>query len=278
MGVAMTMSQHEQQPQGEVVAADNGAKVCGDEGRMTGEKVQKICKETGGYGTRYLNEKLFLHFKGWPRIENLDDFTGARVIRLEGNGLRKIENLEPCCGLRQMYLQQNCINTIENLNGFDELRTLNLSENFVTKIENLSQLPLLETLQLSNNNVCTYEEFEHLRDCQSIRVLELAKNRIEVARIVDVLESLPDLKVLKLDGNPCIRNIKQYRKTMICRLKNLTYLDDRPVFEEERLTAEAWIRGGIEAEKAERQRQRAAKRAAEDRRHKAFLKMVEDAK
>jgi len=53
-----------------------------------------------------------------------------------------------------------------------------------------------------------------------------------------VLESLPDLRLLKLDGNPVVRSIKGYRKTMISRLKNLTYLDDRHVFEEERLTAE----------------------------------------
>ena len=59
-----------------------------------------------------------------------------------------------------------------------------------------------------------------------------------VLQIVDVLECLPDLRLLKLDGNPVIRKISGYRKTLICRLKNLTYLDDRPVFEEERLTAE----------------------------------------
>jgi len=251
---------------------------CSDEGRMTADKVQKICKQTGGYNTRCLNEKLYLHFKGWPRIENLDEFTGARVIWLEGNGLRKIEGLYPCAGLRQIYLQQNCLQKIENLEGFNELRCLNLAENFISKIENLSCVPLLETLQLSNNSITTYDDLEHLCECMSIRVLELAKNKIEDPRIVDVLETLPELKVLKLDGNPVVRKIPAYRKTLICRLKNLTYLDDRPVFEEERMTAEAWMRGGIEAEKIERQRQRAAKRAAEDRRHKAFFKMVEDAK
>jgi len=57
-----------------------------NDGRMTAAIVQKLCKETGGYNTKCLNEKLYLHFKGWPRIENLDEFTGARVIWLEGNG------------------------------------------------------------------------------------------------------------------------------------------------------------------------------------------------
>lgn len=31
-------------------------------------------------------------------------------------------------------------------------------------------------------------------------------------------------------------------------MKNLTYLDDRPVFEIERLLADAWIKGGKDEE------------------------------
>lgn len=245
---------------------------------MTAKAVQAICKETGGYNTMSLNEKLYLHFKGWAKIENLEEFTGARVVWLEGNGLQKIEGLQACTGLRQIYLQQNCIKDIENLEGLEEVRALNLSENFVEKIENLSCLPNLETIQLNNNHLETLESVEHLRDCPSIRVVELSKCKLEDPAIIDVFESMPELKLLKLDGNPVVRKISQYRKTLICRLKNLTYLDDRPVFEEERQTAEAWGRGGVEAEKMERQRQRELKKAKEERRHKAFMQMMEDAK
>ena len=65
-----------------------------DSSRMTASAVQKLCKESGGYNTKCLNEKLYLHFKGWPKIENLEEFTGARVVWLEGNGVSTFPKID----------------------------------------------------------------------------------------------------------------------------------------------------------------------------------------
>jgi len=43
------------------------------------------------YSTPYLNDCLYLHYKGFDKVENLEEFTGLKVIYLEGNGLGKIE-------------------------------------------------------------------------------------------------------------------------------------------------------------------------------------------
>ncbi|TFJ99526.1 Butyrophilin subfamily 2 member A1 [Platysternon megacephalum] len=65
---------------------------------------------------------------------------------------------------------------------------------------------------------------------------------------------MPDLRVLNLMGNEVIKKIPNYRRTLTIRLKQLTYLDDRPVFPKDRACAEAWAMGGREAEKSEREK------------------------
>lgn len=46
------------------------------------------------YTTQSLNDILYLHYKGFVKIENLENFTGLKVLYLEGNCIEKIENLD----------------------------------------------------------------------------------------------------------------------------------------------------------------------------------------
>ena len=87
-------------------------------------------------------------------------------------------------------------------------------------------------------------------------MVDLNNNKIDDPEIIHVFSQMPNLAVLNLMGNPVIRKITNYRKTMISSIKSLTYLDDRPVSDNERLAVEAWVIGGAEAETEERARQR----------------------
>lgn len=60
--------------------------------------------------------------------------------------------------------------------------------------------------------------------------------------------------MLVLTGNPVTRAIPAYRKTLTLRLRELLNLDNRPVFPRDRACAEAWQRGGVDEEIAERKR------------------------
>lgn len=67
---------------------------------MTTEVLQQCCKEHGLYRTASLNDKLYLNFKGFHTIENLEPYTALRALFLEGNAIDSLKGLPPLKELR----------------------------------------------------------------------------------------------------------------------------------------------------------------------------------
>lgn len=221
---------------------------------ITKEKLKKILASDRRlyYSTKHLNDKLYLHFGGYQKIQNLEEFTGLRSLWLESNAIDTIEGLENQKDMRSLFLQENCIKKIECVEHMTKLFTLNLSNNFIRKVENIPKD--LNTLQVANNHIGFGEGVSDvivLRDT-NVNCLDIQGNKLEDPAIVDeVLAKMPELKVLYLKGNPVVKKIPHYRKTVIAKIPTLSYLDDRPVFRDDRRYAEAFVKAGnsIEAER-----------------------------
>jgi len=138
---------------------------------LTSEWLKKHCKAQNLYTTPSLNEKLFLHFKGFQSIQNLEEFTGLKALFLEGNAIDSLDGLQSLTQLKCLFVQQNCISEIEEgvLDKLTDLATLNISNNNIRCIQNLACLENLHTLQVANNYLTTMESIARLRECPSIR-------------------------------------------------------------------------------------------------------------
>jgi len=191
--------------------------------------------------------QLYLHFKGFTELENLEEYTGLKALFLEGNAIETIENLPELPSLACLYLQQNCVDCLEGLANVPELKTLNVCNNRLSDFDGLEVAKNLSTLQAAHNCLETVEGLASLAQLDQLTTLDLSHNKIdcEPEQLLEALKAVPNLAVVYLMGNPVVSKVSHYRKTLICALPKLSYLDDRPVFEPERRCAEAWQRGGL---------------------------------
>lgn len=137
---------------------------------------------------------------------------------------------------------------------------------------------LFQSLSLKGNYLTTAADIRHVLELPNLAVLDIQGNRIDDEEVVDVLAEMPSLKVLYLQSNDVVKKIKQYRKTLIYRCRQLKYLDDRPVFEDERRRVDAWGHALDEsggdlkaAQEAERQELDAIRREKKERDDRNFL-------
>ena len=243
---------------------------------MTAKWLKAHCKENGGYGTPELNDKLYLHFQGFDRIQNLEAYTGLKSLFLEGNGLEDLEGLSACVELRCLFAQQNMVTAIPPSLPVS-LSTLNVSNNNVSHLRNVARLVELQTLQASNCKLKTLESLEELRACATLSTVDLQNNEIDgdPEAMVALFASMPKLACLYMQGNPVVSQLRQYRKRMIASIASLAYLDDRPVFPLERRCAEAWAAGGLDAEKAARKAFKDEEAAKQRRDHEYLTNLRE---
>ncbi|CAE7646518.1 DNAAF1, partial [Symbiodinium sp. KB8] len=268
----------------------------------TGLKVRVVLcvrlRDSGVGGIRFV---LWLEANGLRRIEGLEAQTSLRALMLHENAIARIENLEHLVDLTQLNLSDNCIDRIEGLSPLTKLEATAppaaarlpvdpAASATPTAPSPLMHIPLAsslhvpcaQTLTIANNQLETAEDIRAVADLPALACLDLKGNIIDDPAVLDVLAAMPSLRVLYLQGNPVVKRIRHYRKTVISRLEGLRFLDDRPVFDEERERVTAWAAGmkaGGSKEAAARERatiaaQKQRAREADERNFRAFEAMV----
>jgi len=161
-----------------------------------------------------------------------------------------------------------------------------LNDNILDKIEGLSNCTSLETLHLKANRLGQHRDSATdvdvligVLECPTITSLDLQSNYLHDPAIIDeVLVKMPNLKVLYCQNNEFVKKVPNYRKSLIVKIPTLMYLDERPVFPEDRRRAEAFARGGLPEERAE---MKLIKKEKEDKHwanHEAFNEMIKKAR
>lgn len=216
---------------------------------MTLPFLKDLCENNQGYSTPYLNDTLYLGYKGFAKIQNLEEFKNVKCLYLENNGFQEISGFEGLPKLRMIYMQQNLLKDIEGLCHLKKLAKLNLSHNMISEIRGLKGLDELQTLEISHNLIQTTANCQELVELPSLRHLDMKNNKLEDKNeILPFFTQLKELTILYLQNNPAVRQVSQYRKTLTAELPNLSQLDDRPVSELEHTLGKAFIKGGREEE------------------------------
>lgn len=111
------------------------------------------------------------------------------------------------------------------------IKKLNCWGSDLSDVSIIRRMRGVEVLALSVNKISTLQDFE---DCRNLQELYLRKNNIQDINEIAYLQSLPNLKYLWLEENPCCENVgPSYRAIVLRALPNLKKLDNIEVTPEE---------------------------------------------
>jgi hypothetical protein len=222
---------------------------------LDAEYLKDLCIEKGLYEAPQLNEKLYLHFKCIQKIQALEPYKNLKALWLENNMIEEISGLDHLEHLATLHLHNNLISKIDGLQNLRSLVTLSLAHNRIKSVEGLYGLWSLRTLDLSHNLISEIEQCEQLYLLDNLTHLDIRNNQIDdYNAVIPFFERLSTTNIQNLGftGNPAARLISFYRRSFTLAMPKLYYLDERPIFEEDRELALAWQEGGKAGEALKR--------------------------
>ncbi|CCW62742.1 unnamed protein product [Phytomonas sp. EM1] len=198
-----------------------------------------------------------------------------RVLNISHNYITSLKGIAAACPcLETLQVSHNHLVSLDACRDLwqlsETLTSVDLSYNKITQSETVSDGPVVNPFNakasvgsISDSDIhISWQPDNGEKDLSSGPVQNQSSRRFDKDPLVVVhfFKNLPNVSVVYIHGNGITHGLKNYRRNMVLHLPNLTYLDERPVFPEERRVVEAWGRGGDEAEAAERAAIREEKR------------------
>ncbi len=190
-----------------------------------------------------LIDVLYIPDGGWDSLSHITEFVNLKA--LYGNGNRtnlfiprmpllslvfeSLEGVEQCPKLTSLFLSHNRIYRMHIMALMHNIQVLDLSHNRLVKIEGISRLASLRSLNVSGNCIT---DIAPLSANGSLEILDVSANSIsDATATLAVLGCMHQLSCLYIKDNPCCIE----RTRLIRHLPRLTYVNDLPVSEKERL-------------------------------------------
>lgn len=203
---------------------------------------------------------------------------GLRVLNVSHNYLTSLRGIAAACpSLETLQASHNQLTSLEACEELwrlaGSLTSVDLSFNRIETYQAATESPDATPAPVSPTGVYNDDDM-HLVDSAGGAPVALVGDAAPVPvvsrtkgggedplALVRFFQQLPLVSVVYMQGNGLSHRLRSYRRNMILHLPALTYLDERPVFPEERRVVQAWGRGGEVAESAERAAIREEKRA-----------------
>ncbi|NWV73802.1 LRC43 protein, partial [Dasyornis broadbenti] len=167
-------------------------------------------------------------------------FQVFKALRMADKGVEELdEGLLQFQQLEELILSANHISRVTSAHLPRTLKVLELCCNTVGDLQDLCVQPPpgLQHLGLGHNRLCGPSQEKHLTVdfWPNLVSLDLSFNRLtDLLGLVSQLSTLPNLRILLLQGNP-LTLIPTYRGFLVDSLPKLSILDDIRIWPEERL-------------------------------------------
>ncbi|XP_039257437.2 leucine-rich repeat-containing protein 23-like [Styela clava] len=157
-------------------------------------------------------------------------------LNLNSNQITSISGLHPGT-LTNLHTLELRGNKLESTAGIylPNLKNLYLAANIIKSIEGLERLEKLTLLHLRDNQISTLDGFSD--QMKSLQYINLRGNNITSLKELNKLVSLPLLRAIVLNDNPC-QEEDSYRVEVLIYLRRLERLDKDEYSGEERTEAE----------------------------------------